>query len=292
MISINAPAKINLYLHITGRRLDGYHLIDSLVAFADISDKIAVSSASNLSLKVSGPFADSLRSANNLVTKAAKLLALHNGFKQGAALHLTKNLPVASGIGGGSADAAATLLILCRHWDLSLPHNVLFQIAGQLGADVPVCLQGQASFVGGVGNEITLAPELPEGWLVLVNPGIPVPTPQVFDRHAGAFSKSSRFDHTPNKISELATLLRERTNDLTEAAMTVAPIIGDTIKALDDCRGALLTRLSGSGGTCFALFEHENDAKEAENALTKRKPNWWVRAAPLLTKWPSIAEHN
>ena len=168
---------------------------------------------------------------------------------------------------------------------------MLFQIAGQLGADVPVCLQGQASFVGGVGNEITLAPGLPEGWLVLVNPGIPVPTPQVFDRHAKDFSKSSPFDQTPNNISELAALLRERTNDLTEAAMRVAPMIGDTIKALDDCRGALLTRLSGSGGTCFALFEHENEAKEAGDALTKRKPQWWVRAVPLLTKWPSIPEH-
>jgi len=286
MISIAAPAKINLYLHVTGQRSDGLHLLDSLIVCADFGDEISVKPGRSLSLEINGPFAKDLKPVTgNLVMKAATLLAGSMGLEARAALSLTKNLPVASGIGGGSVDAAATLLILRRHWNLSPTKKDLLDIAERLGADVPVCLEGHASFIGGIGEKLTPAPPLPYGWLVLANPGMPLPTNEVFMHRTGQFSKPARFRQPPKDFPALAVLLKERTNDLTKPAVKALPVINDTIKALANCEGALLARMSGSGATCFGLFECKENAQAAVKSLNDQQPNWWVRAAPLLTSW-------
>ena len=288
MITIAAPAKINLYLHVIGRRDDGYHLLDSLVAFADVGDEIYVDVGRHLSLDVIGPFADDLKNIKeNLIIKAALLLARNAGIDAQAAIRVTKNLPVASGLGGGSMDAAATLKILLTHWNLSPKQEVLFEIAKQLGADVPVCLEGDACFIGGIGEILTRAPLLPDSWVVLVNPGVAVSTREVFKRRTGPFSVPSPFDQTPNDTPALAALLLERSNDLTDAAVGVAPVIDNAMKALANAEGSLIARLSGSGATCFGLFELENEAQAAAKSLVQEYPSWWIRATPLLTSLQS-----
>ncbi len=205
-----APAKVNLYLHVTGRRADGYHLLDSLVVFAGDGDRIEVSEASGFRLQVTGPFADEVPAGDdNLVLRAARALAQAAdaagdtnanaaGIRvAGAAIRLDKRLPVASGIGGGSADAAATLRALVRLWRLDLEPAALASLALALGADVPMCLAGRPSFVAGVGEEITPAPGLPGFALLLVNPRIPLATPKVFAGRSGPFSPPGRFADPP-----------------------------------------------------------------------------------------------
>jgi len=286
MISIKAPAKINLYLHVTGMRHDGYHLLNSLIAFADVCDEVVVDHSEKLSLKLDGQFADSLPpNDENLVTKAAILLAETIGVEPAVKIHLTKNLPVASGIGGGSLDAAATLVGLCQYWKHTPNKKILFQIAKRLGADVPACLFGRASVVSGIGDKLTPAPILPESWLVLVNPGVSVSTSRVFKRYQKKFSKPPRIVQSPTNTSDFAEQLFDSSNDLTEAAIAEAPIISEVIKNVQSCNGSLLTRLSGSGATCFGLFEHHTDAKVAALSLAKKNPQWWVRATPLLNRW-------
>jgi 4-diphosphocytidyl-2-C-methyl-D-erythritol kinase len=286
-IRVTAPAKINLYLHVTGRRADGFHLLDSLVAFAGIGDTVAVRPASRLSLVIDGPLADRLPKGNqNLVLAAARLLAKATGTGDGAAIQLTKRLPVAAGLGGGSADAAAALRALAALWGLAEEGGVLGAIAETLGADVPVCLAGCASFVGGIGERITPAPVLPRAWLVLVNPGVALATPRVFAARAGRFAKAARFTESPAAAGGLAAVLVLRANGLTEAAVSLAPAVDETLAALAAEPAALLTRMSGSGTTCFALFAEAAEAEAAAARLTTAHPDWWVRAAPLLGQTP------
>lgn len=289
MISIKAPAKINLYLHVTGVRHDGYHLLTSLIAFADVCDEIAIDRGDKLSLQIDGEFADNLPpNDENMVTQAAILLADTLGVEPAVKIFLTKNLPVASGIGGGSLDAAATLMGLCQYWKHTPKKHLLLQLAKNLGADVPVCLFGRASFVSGIGDELVPAPKLPTGWLVLVNPGVPVSTSKVFKRYQKKFSTPVKFVQSPKNTSEFVEQLLDSSNDLTEAATAEAPIISEVIKSIQSCKGSLLTRLSGSGATCFGLFEHHTDANVAALSLTEKNPRWWVRAAPLLNSWKQI----
>ena len=277
-----ARAKLNLYLHVTGRRDDGYHLLDSLVVFAQAGDVLAASPADSLTLSVDGPFADALRDEpDNLVLRAARALAEAAGIKGGAALSLTKTLPVASGIGGGSADAAAALRVLRRLWDVRLQPHVLDAIAVKLGADVPVCLDGQAAFISGAGEHRDPAPVLPAAGLVLVNPGMPLPTPAVFARRAGSFSQPAPFTDAPRDAAALATVLRARRNDLTEAAMALVPAIGDVLAALEASPGCLLARMSGSGATCFGLYADRAAATAAAAFLGRTRRGWWVMPTAL-----------
>ena len=193
-----APAKVNLYLHVLGRRADGYHLLDSLVVFADEGDRIEVAPADDLRLTVSGPFAaDVPAGADNLVLRAARALAAAAHRPPAAAIRLEKRLPVASGVGGGSADAAAVLRALVRLWDIAITDDALAGLALSLGADVPMCLHGWPMFVGGIGEEIEPAPPLPGCGLVLVNPRVLLPTPQVFKARTGDFSALARFQEPP-----------------------------------------------------------------------------------------------
>jgi 4-diphosphocytidyl-2-C-methyl-D-erythritol kinase len=277
-----ARAKVNLYLHITGKRADGYHLLDSLIVFADTGDEIALAPADRLSLAIDGPFADGLGvGPDNLVLRAAKALQEVTGARAGAAIRLTKNLPVASGIGGGSADAAATLAGLCGLWDVAPGRAALHAIAARLGADVPVCLDGAASFVGGIGEELAPARGLPPAWLLLANPKVATPTPAVFKARQGSFSRAARWSEPPRDFAAFAARLQSCANDLTEAAISVTPAIRDVLAALAALPGCALARLSGSGATCFGLFADEAAARAAESKLRGARPDWWIAAAPI-----------
>jgi 4-diphosphocytidyl-2-C-methyl-D-erythritol kinase len=281
-IRVAAPAKINLYLHVVGRRPDGYHLLDSLVVFADLGEMIEARPADRLSLAVDGPFADKVPAGeDNLVLRAGRALADLVGEKSGAAIRLAKKLPAASGIGGGSADAAATLRALLRLWDAHADEKALFALALRLGADVPACLFGRPAFMGGIGEELAPAPSLPKAFVVLANPGEAVSTPEVFRRRAGPFSQPARFSEAPGNAADLARRLEECANDLEAPARELCPAIGAVLAALRDRPGALIARMSGSGATCFGLFADEGPARAAAHAVARAHPAWWVEAGAL-----------
>jgi 4-diphosphocytidyl-2-C-methyl-D-erythritol kinase len=260
-----APAKLNLALHVTGRRADGYHLLDSLVAFAGVGDVVTLEPGP-LSLQIEGPFAEGLSGQDNLCLRAARLVGAD------AAIRLAKNLPVASGIGGGSADAAAVLRGLARMGHV-LPAN-----AERLGADVPVCLLSTPARMQGVGEIVTPLPQLPPIPLVLVNPGVAVSTPQVF---AGM----TRRDNPPlpdiprfTGLSDLAAWLGLTRNDLEPAALSIAQVIGQVLDGLR-ATGAAFARMSGSGATCFGLYDTADRAQLAADVL--KQHGWWAVATEL-----------
>ncbi|HEX9489133.1 MAG TPA: 4-(cytidine 5'-diphospho)-2-C-methyl-D-erythritol kinase [Stellaceae bacterium] len=277
-----APAKLNLYLHVVGRRADGYHLLDSLVAFAAPADEVIAEPAPALSLAVRGPYAAALADAprDNLVWRAAERLAAQAGRPAAAALTLIKNLPVASGIGGGSSDAAAALKALAALWRLDPAPADLAALAATLGADVPVCLAARAAWLGGIGEEVAPAPALPPVTALLVNPGIALPTPVVFEARQGPFSAPARFA-MPADAAGLAALLAARRNDLAAAAIGLVPAIGDVLERLAALEDALIARMSGSGATCFALFATPEGAAAAAAQLRAERPGWWVAAGRL-----------
>lgn len=275
-----APAKINLHLHIVGRRADGYHLLDSLVVFAGIGDRLTVSPSDRLTLSVTGPFAAGLAAeADNLVLRAARALAARAGVQPNGALVLEKNLPVASGIGGGSADAAAALRLLCRFWGLD--SRLPGQLAAGLGADVPACVAGVPVLMSGIGEILAPAPPLPDVGIVLVNPGVAVSTPSVFRARTGGFSDPVRFPGQGWRDADslVATLLSTH-NDLEPPARLLTPAIGDVLDILATTPGCLLARMSGSGATCFGLFA-EPEAAEAV-ARTIGRDGWWVWGGALF----------
>ncbi len=271
-----APAKVNLFLHLRGRRADGYHLLESLAVFPAVGDRLTAAPAERLTLEVAGPFAAGLAGeADNLVLRAARALAAASGIAAGAALHLEKNLPVASGIGGGSSDAAAALRLLAGLWGVEVPEG----LAVSLGADVPVCLGAPASrMMAGAGEALSPAPAMPGFWLVLANPGIAVATGAVF-------AALTRREHPPGPgapalrdFTALLGWLRQQRNDLQDAAVSVCPAIAEVLAAL---AGAPLARMSGSGATCFALHGDEAAARAQAERLRRSRPGWWVVAAPV-----------
>ena len=266
-----AHAKINLSLHVTGQRADGYHLLDSLVMFTSLGDEVHVAPAETLSLSIEGPFARDLDvGEDNLVLRAARSFGLPNG----AAITLHKNLPVASGIGGGSADAAATLRALSRLWAVPLPDA---ETILALGADVPVCMTSELTRMRGIGDALETLGPAPMLDILLVNPNVGVSTAKVFN---GLESKSNQpmaddmpdpFD-TDNWIGWLA----QQRNDLQPPALTTEPTINNVLAELTAQHGCMLTRMSGSGATCFALFEGADASETAAMALRRSHPEWWV----------------
>lgn len=276
-----AQAKINLGLRVVGRRADGYHLLDSLVAFADIGDHIALRPGRTTKLQVSGPFGPALAgtaTADNLVVQAAERFIGRFG---GTAvdIRLWKRLPVASGIGGGSADAAAVLRLLAALAGMPEDDPDLAALALTLGADVPMCLGGAPARVGGIGETLGPAPHLPPLPAVLANCGAPVATPAVFQARRGKFSEPAALAKRYDTPAALAVDLRIFGNDLTAAATTVAPGIVCTLEALTP--GALFAGMSGSGATCFALHPTAEAARLAAKALRRARPGWWVQPACL-----------
>jgi 4-diphosphocytidyl-2-C-methyl-D-erythritol kinase len=270
---------------VLGRRADGYHLLDSLVVFAEVGDVLRAEPAAALTLDVTGPFAAALRGeADNLVLRAARMLAEAAGIAPRVQLVLEKRLPVASGIGGGSADAAATLRLLARVWGLA---PTPLELALRLGADVPVCLVGRPARMRGVGEALAPAPPLPPGLgLVLVNPGVAVSTPAVFRARTGAFS--TPLDLPQSGWADAAALagdLRRMNNDLEAPALALEPAIGEVLAVLRGLPGTLLARMSGSGATCFALFATVAEARDATALLAR--PGWWVWGGGLAAAPPA-----
>ena len=268
-----APAKVNLFLRVVGRRADGYHLLDSLAVFAGIGDEIVATPHDGLTLTLDGPEAGALAGeADNLVLRAARALAAAAGCPAHAALALVKRLPVASGIGGGSADAAATLRALCRLWRLETGRVDLPGLALMLGADVPVCLAGQAARMGGIGEIVTAAPRLPAFGLLLANPRVALPTPSVFRARAGAFSPPAGLPAGWPDAARMAADLADLGNDLQDAAISLCPPVGETLAAIAAQPGCLLARMSGSGATCFGIFA---TAARAATAAAALPASWW-----------------
>lgn len=270
-----APAKVNLTLHVTGQRADGYHLLDSLAVFADIGDVITAKPSDDLMLSVSGPFAGGVPTDDrNLMIKAAQSF----GPERGAHLTLEKNLPHPAGIGGGSADAAATLRLLSQLWQRPLPS--IEKIAA-LGADVPVCLSHSPQHMFGIGDQLSAVPSLPSMALVLVNPGVDVPTPAVFQR----LTQKTNAPMPPLPESDFRTFIhwvQACRNDLEAPALQVAPIIQNVLTALEAHPTCALARMSGSGATCFGVFETPELATTAAEHIAQKHPEWWVKDANVL----------
>jgi len=274
-----APAKVNLHLHVTGRRADGYHLLDSLAVFGPAADTVSVDGAGRVSLEVGGAFAGGLAAEpDNLVLRAARALAEAVGIRPWGGLRLEKLLPIASGIGGGSADAAAALRLLNRAWGLKLSTARLREIALQLGADVPVCIESRPARMGGIGEMITPAPKLPAIALLLVNPGEALATPSVFRAREGDFSAPANLPEAWPSAAAMAEDLRRCDNDLEAAATCLCPPIAAVLAAIGAQRGCLMMRMSGSGATCFGLFSRVEDAQAAASAMPAA---WWSSAGPL-----------
>jgi 4-diphosphocytidyl-2-C-methyl-D-erythritol kinase len=270
-----ASAKVNLFLHVVGRRPDGYHLLDSLVVFPAVGDTLRGTAAQAFSLALEGPFGGALPDGpDNLVLRAARGMAELTGTGIGARLTLVKSLPVASGIGGGSADAAAALHLLGRLWGVAPAAEALEALALRLGADVPVCLAGRPARMGGIGEVLSPAPGLPAFGLVLVNPGVAVSTPAVFRARVGRLSAPAVLPSAWPDAVAMARDLAALGNDLEPPAVALCPVIGEVLAALRTRPGCLLTRMSGSGATCFGLFTDAAGAIAA--AGTVRRPGWWV----------------
>jgi 4-diphosphocytidyl-2-C-methyl-D-erythritol kinase len=276
-----AHAKINLALHVTGKREDGYHLLDSLVVFSNFGDKISISEAINpsslVSLKIDGPFAVGLESgANNLVSRATLSLGYeitkYRGKPTPVDIRLTKNLPIASGIGGGSADAAATLLALNEFWDSEID---LMPIAKTLGADIPMCLHSKPLRAQGIGDEVTLLEAKHPLHMILVNPNLEVPTPAIF-KHLADKQNAPMFEKAISTMPPICDLKNLR-NDLQKPAIEIEPAIEAVLADIAETN-AQLVRMSGSGATCFGLYETLPEAQKAAKIIKTQNPDWWCVA--------------
>jgi 4-diphosphocytidyl-2-C-methyl-D-erythritol kinase len=286
-VQVFAPAKVNLALHVTGQRDDSYHLLDSLVVFASVGDELRVQIGNTISVTTEGPEAAGVPAdMRNLVLQVARLFSN----MPGASFLLTKNLPVASGIGGGSADAAAAFRGLMTHWSDGVVDPQMFD-AGRtplakdllkLGADIPVCLRSVPMRMQGVGEELTPIQGLPLLYAVLVNPRVGVSTPEVFKA-----VQSKNNPPMPKSIPkfagphDLVLWLQDQRNDLQDAARSLLPEIDEVLAQLDADPTCMLARMSGSGATCFGLYPSYAEAKAAAKTLQISRPNWWVRSAKL-----------
>lgn len=278
-----APAKVNLNLHITGQRKDGYHTLDSLVVFADIGDQITVTAAPDLRLNVSGPFAEGVPTDHtNIVIKAADVLRNHYGISNGATIDLEKFLPNAAGLGGGSTDAAITLSMLAQIWGVpELPPNMP-EILG-LGADVPVCICAPEPVrMTGIGEVIHAVPGLPDFAMVLVNPKVPVPTADIFKALTSKTNPPLSTIPSGLDFDGFITWLSEQRNDLQPPACEIAPEIQSTLDKIGVLPQVRYTGMSGSGATCFGIVKNMVDARSVARALQVREMNWWVVPAQAL----------
>ncbi|WP_036255763.1 4-(cytidine 5'-diphospho)-2-C-methyl-D-erythritol kinase [Methylocapsa acidiphila] len=287
LLTERAPAKINLTLHVLGRRADGWHDLESLVVFSRGGDCLSLAAGEPLSLVVDGPTASAAGALDdNLVLRAARNFSKHYAGAKLGAFHLVKRLPVAAGIGGGSSDAAAALRLLARANGMSLAEPGLAEAARETGADVPVCLGRQARMMRGAGEKLGNPVALPPLIGLIVNPGQPLETKSVFAKMNIAPGTESDFGAHPNftsnmPIDALMAALRKGRNDMEAAACRLAPIIGDVLAVLSAAPGCRLARMSGSGATCFGLFKDCRSAARAKKAILRAHPGWWVKACVL-----------
>jgi len=283
-LSVLAPAKINLFLHVGEKRDDGYHALESLAVFAELGDRMEFAPAAELTLNIAGPFAQRLAAEkNNLVLGAARALAaIRPDEPLGAAIVLEKNLPVAAGLGGGSADAAASLRGLNGLWHLDLPDADVLEVAARLGSDVPACLLSRPCWMEGRGERVRPLPAMPRFPVILVNPGILVPTARVFaDLNARTGTGAMQPPTDIRTVWDLVAYLDHAVNDLEAPACRLAPMIEDVLAALDHEPGCVLAQMSGSGATCFGLFEQQEFALGAARRIAQDHPEWWVRATHI-----------
>lgn len=279
-MALLAPAKINLALHVTGRRKDGYHLIDTIVAFADFGDRVAITPAERLSLRVTGPFATHAPGdERDLAWRAAAAFFAHTGLPSGASIHVEKNIPAGAGLGGGSADAAAVLAGLDRHFEAGIPASDLAKLGLNLGADVPMCLGGRALRATGVGEEIAPLVGWPGLPLVLVWPRRPVSSAEAFEALRSRKNALLTFPPANASLEAIAAFLADCRNDLEAPALGIAPEIGAVLEALRASAGCMVARMSGSGSACFGLYPDAASARRAADAFRLRRPQWWVAAA-------------
>ncbi|MCO5130958.1 MAG: 4-(cytidine 5'-diphospho)-2-C-methyl-D-erythritol kinase [Xanthobacteraceae bacterium] len=291
VLTDEARAKVNLTLRVLGRRADGYHDLVSLVAFADCADRLTLEPDTDLGLAINGPGGDDCGAvADNLVLKAARLLAERlPGLRLGA-FTLDKRLPVAAGIGGGSADAAAALRLLARLNTLAPDDPRIFDAARATGADVPVCVASRSSVMTGIGEQLSSL-SLPRMPCVMVNPRVPVATVEVFSalglRKGEILTgvvdvvRSRKWPAEDSSIEDWLKALGHAANDLEAPAIKIQPVIGEVLAALRTLAGARLARMSGSGATCFALFDGDAEARAAGEVLRASHPQWWVHAGTL-----------
>jgi 4-diphosphocytidyl-2-C-methyl-D-erythritol kinase len=291
LLSEDGRAKVNLTLRVVGRRVDGYHDLESVVAFADCADRLSLAPGSELDLKITGPLAQACgATADNLVFKAAQLLGERVPELKLGDFILDKVLPVAAGIGGGSADAAAALRLLAQANGLAIDDARLIEAARRTGADVPVCLASCACVMTGVGE--TLLPlSLPKLPCVLVNPRVPVATSDVFKAlglrngellvGAADVMRAAAWPEHGASVEDWVEALSAGTNDLEAPATRIQPVIGEVLSALSATNGAWLVRMSGSGATCFAIFENTAEAQRAAQKIEADHPQWWVHAGTL-----------
>ncbi|MGO9006131.1 MAG: 4-(cytidine 5'-diphospho)-2-C-methyl-D-erythritol kinase [Beijerinckiaceae bacterium] len=287
LLSERAPAKINLTLHVVGRRADGYHELESLVAFSRSGDSLSLRPGPDLAFSLEGPSAAASGDpGRNLVMKAARALAARVEALQLGAFHLVKRLPVAAGIGGGSSDAAAALRLLARLNGLCLDDERLMDAALACGADVPVCLAGRARMMSGIGDRLGPLLTLPPLPALIVNPGQPLETKAVFARMNLQPGSETGFGPHPRiesglDIETLQAVLRKGRNDMEDVACVLAPIVSDVLAVLSAAPGCRLARMSGSGATCFALFSSCRGVVRAKKAILAAHKDWWVKATVL-----------
>lgn len=279
-----APAKVNLFLHVGPVEANGYHPLASLVAFADIGDRLTVEPADRLTLDVIGPFADAVGAeADNLVLRALQALSAATGAEPALRLTLEKRLPVAAGLGGGSSDAGAALKLARDVMRLPMDDDALAGIALTVGADGPMCLHARSAWAEGRGDVLTFEPRLPPLPALLVNPGVPSPTGAVYrayDASPRALEGRPAEPADWNAATVIGWLVEQR-NDLQAPAIALEPAIGVALDEVGRLPGARLVRMSGSGATVFALFATLDEARAAAQAVTSRRPDWWVEAATL-----------
>lgn len=287
--SLLAPAKINLYLHVTGKRADGYHLLDSLVSFADIGDMLSIAPATCFSFHVKGPYApnftaqdlDPSLSSGNLVVKAVRALSEITGRTPAFKITLTKNIPLESGLGGGSSDAATCLRGLMKLWNITPDAPFLNELMLNLGADVPVCLSCKSAYMRGIGEEISPLTHMPEIPILLVWPGKGHSTKSIFKHYTAAYKSGIAAPKGFDTTDMLIDFLSKTGNDLYEAASHITPDIKQVLDLLNRQDGALLSRMSGSGTSSFALFKNEKTAKTAAQNILQSHPEWWIRTGWL-----------
>ncbi|MEH6475714.1 MAG: 4-(cytidine 5'-diphospho)-2-C-methyl-D-erythritol kinase [Sneathiella sp.] len=278
-----ARPKVNLFLHVTGKRDDGYHLLESLVCFPCGGDRIEVSAADQITASVSGPFGASIGTTDeNLVVKAAKLLKTQFNITAGAHIHLEKNLPVASGIGGGSSNAAVCLQLLCELWNVTPSPEILSDIALQLGADVPVCLAAVPALMTGIGEQVTPVAALPNLHILLVNPLVAVSTPEVFKAiNWSSLPAYDDYEDVGSSADGFIAKLAQTSNHLQAPAISLLPEIATVLKMIEAQPDCLLSRMSGSGATCFGLFNSAGEAAFAQKKILEIKPDWWSLSSAI-----------
>ncbi len=283
---ILCPAKINLFLHVLNKRVDGYHNLESLVAFADIGDELSFAGGEKgLFLTMSGTYAGALEGniEDNLIIKATRAFERYFNLKVNGRFVLGKNLPVAAGIGGGSSNAAGAIKLLMQYYEVSAASTGFDAMLLSLGADVPVCFKAQTCIMAGIGEQLSVWQDIPKLYAVLINPNRAISTAKIFSNLelVGNSAEYRSFSPKFTDLGDYIEFLTTKTNDMQTAAIKICPEIADVLENLNRIPEVLLSRMSGSGATCFALFTTEQAAKQAANALSLNHSNWWVKTCCL-----------